>query len=145
LQGKADEKIKRSLKWNISVCGLNCARCDIYMAGHGDTKLRGEILDWFKKERNEPLEPEKIKCDGCRGSLNTHWSSDCEMMLCAKKNELQYCFQCKDFPCKTVNKFSSDDVSHHKKTIENSKRMKEIGLELWIEEQRKKGQCLFCP
>lgn len=137
-----DEKL---LEWNISVCGLNCARCDIFQAGHGNLKLRKEILEWFKKTRNETLEPEQINCDGCRNSLNSHWSSDCEMMLCAKKRGIQHCFQCDDFPCTAVNKFSSDDISHHKKTVENSKRMKEIGLEVWIEEQRKKNQCLFCP
>ena len=145
MKEKAKDKTEKPLEWNISVCGLNCARCDIYEAGHGNTKLRDEILEWFKNERNETLEPEQINCNWCRGSLNTHWSSDCEMMLCAKRNGLQYCFQCEDFPCVAVNKFSSDDVSHHKKTVENSKRMKEVGLEIWIEEQRKKGQCLFCP
>ena len=132
-------------KWSISVCGLNCAKCDIYSASHGNEKLRDEIVEWFKKERNETIKPEQVRCEGCRGPLDAHWSPDCKMMLCARKRGLQHCFQCEDFPCTSVNEFGSDGVSHHKRTIENSKRMKEIGIKPWIKEQKRKGQCVFCP
>jgi len=138
-------KTENSEKRSISVCGLNCAKCDIYLASHGNEKLRNEIIDWFKKERNKTIKPEQVRCEGCRGTLDTHWSSDCKMMLCAKNRELQYCFECEDFPCINVNKFSSDGASHHKRTIENSKRMKEIGIDAWIREQKRKGQYVFCP
>jgi hypothetical protein len=131
--------------WAISVCGLNCAKCDIYEAGHGNEKTRDETVEWFRKERNEIIEREKIRCDGCRGSLDAHWSSDCKMMLCAKKRGVQYCFQCEDFPCTLLYDFSSDCIPHHRRTVENSRRMKEIGLDAWIEEQKRKGQCVFCP
>jgi len=138
-------KTKNMGKWSIAVCGLNCAKCDIYSASHGNEKLRDEIIEWFKKERNETIKPEQVRCEGCTSTLDAHWSSDCKMMLCARKRGLQYCFQCEDFPCANVNEFGSDGVSHHKRTIENSKRMKEIGIEAWINEQERKGQCLFCP
>jgi len=138
-------KVEGSDKWIISVCGLNCAKCDIYHASHGNEKLRNEIVEWFKKERNKIVRPEQVTCEGCRGALETHWSSDCKMMLCATKKGFEYCFQCKDFPCTIVNEFASDGVPHHKKTVENAKRMKEIGLEAWITEQKKKGESVFCP
>ncbi|NIO37140.1 DUF3795 domain-containing protein [Candidatus Bathyarchaeota archaeon] len=138
-------KLKNSDKWVISVCGLNCAKCDIYEAGHGNEKARNEILEWFKKEQNQILKPEDIRCDGCRGSPENHWSSDCKMMLCAKKRGIQYCFQCRDFPCTLLKEFSSDGISHHKRTVENLKNVKEIGINVWIEEQKRKGKCVFCP
>jgi hypothetical protein len=144
LQGE-NMKNGSSDNWVISVCGLNCAKCDIYEAGRGNEKLRSEIVEWFRKERNETIKPEKVRCNGCRGSLDAHWSSDCKMMLCANKRGLKYCFQCKDFPCAIVNEFSSDGISHHKKTVENMKRAKEIGLDAWIKEQERKGLCVFCP
>ena len=134
-----------STVWSVAVCGLNCAKCDMYLASHGNEKLRDEIVAWFKKERNETLKPEQIRCEGCGGSLDAHWSPDCRMMLCAKKRGLQHCFQCEDFPCPSVNEFSSDGTPHHKRTVENSKRMREIGIEAWIEEQKRKGQSVFCP
>jgi len=132
-------------KWAVSVCGLNCIKCDIYQAGHGNEKLRNEVIEWFKRERKRILRPEQIRCEGCRGPLDAHWSDDCKMMHCAKKKGFQYCSECEDFPCTTVNDFASDGVAHHRRTVENAKRMKEIGLETWIAEQKRKRQCLFCP
>ncbi len=132
-------------KWRISVCGLNCAVCDMYQAGHGDEKLRDEIVEWFRKERNEIVKPEQVRCEGCNGPLESHWSSDCKMILCAKEKGIQYCFQCEDFVCKKLEDFSSDGISHHKRTVENLKKMKEIGLTTWLKEQKRKGKSVFCP
>ncbi|NWF86814.1 DUF3795 domain-containing protein [Candidatus Bathyarchaeota archaeon] len=90
-------KVEDPSKWVISVCGLNCAKCDIYQASHGNEKLYNEIIAWFKKERNLALKPEQILCEGCRNSLDTHWSSDCKMMLCAKKGDMNTVFNAKTF------------------------------------------------
>ncbi len=38
------------MSWRIGVCGLNCALCDIYSAGHGDEAGRLEIQRWFREE-----------------------------------------------------------------------------------------------
>jgi hypothetical protein len=119
--------------------------CNIHQAGQGNEKLRDEIIEWFKKERNETVKPELIRCEGCRGSLDAHWSPDCKMILCARKKGVEYCFLCKEFPCLFLEEFSSDGTPHHKRTVENLKRMKVTGIEAWIEEQKRKGQCLFCP
>jgi hypothetical protein len=117
----------------------------MYEAGHGNEKKRDEILAWFKQERNKILKPEQIACEGCRGPLNAHWSEDCKMMLCAKKKGIQYCFQCGEFPCGILKEFASDGAVHHKKTVENLHRMKQIGVDAWIAEQEKNGKCSFCP
>lgn len=131
--------------WNLSVCGLNCSECDMYKAGHGDEKCRQEIADWFKKKRNMTLKPEQIRCEGCRGPVEDNWSSDCKMMKCAKEKNLDFCFQCEDFPCATVSDFASDGAAHHKRTVENMKRVKTVGLNAWIAEHIKKGRPTFCP
>jgi len=131
--------------WAIAFCGLNCARCDMYEAAHGNTKLRDEIVKWFKEQRNEIIKPEQIKCEGCRGPLDVQWSSDCKIMLCAKKKEVRYCFQCTNFPCNILNTFASDDVSHHKRTVGNLKNMRRIGIGAWIAQQDRNGKRVFCP
>jgi len=138
-------RTKNLEEWDISICGLNCAKCDIYQAAHGNDKLRDEIVNWFREKHNKIVKPEQIICEGCRGPLDDHWSPKCKLMLCARNKGLQYCFQCEDFPCVNVNKFSSDDIFHHRRTIENLKRMKKIGIKGWIAEQKRKGQCVFCP
>ena len=131
--------------WSISICGLNCAKCDIYAAGHGDEKLRDEVIEWFKNERNEVFKSEQVRCEGCRGPIELHWSSDCKMLSCARSKDVDYCFVCDGFPCVILNAFASDGVSHHKRTVQNLKRIKEMGIEEWISEQEKKGKCVLCP
>jgi hypothetical protein len=137
-----DAKLK---DWALAFCGLNCAKCDIFEAGHGNEKKKVELLAWFKQERGKILKPEQITCEGCRGSLSAHWNEDCKMMLCAKKKGIQYCFECIDFLCNLLNAFASDGASHHKRTVENLKKMRKVGIDAWIVEQRGKGQPVFCP
>ena len=127
-----------SKEWLISVCGLNCAKCNIYLAAHGDKKLMNKIIEWFKKEMNKDIKPNQITCEGCRGSLDVHWSPYCKIMLCAREKEIQYCFQCDDFPCSLINEFSSDGVPHHERTVKNMKRIKKSGLMHGLKSRKRK-------
>jgi hypothetical protein len=102
-------------EWDISVCGLNCAKCDIVAQG---------------------------ECKGCRGPQDQHWSPDCEFLPCARQRGHTYCFECSDFPCDKLQAFASDGYEHHRLAVEHLKRMREIGLEKWLEEQEKP---MFCP
>ncbi|HPQ39256.1 MAG TPA: DUF3795 domain-containing protein [bacterium] len=102
-------------EWDISVCGLNCARCKL--EAYGD-------------------------CGGCRGSRDTHWSPDCFFLSSAEEKGLDYCFQCDEFPCEPLRGFAADGHEHHRITVENLKRMREIGLENWLAEQ---PEPMFCP
>jgi len=143
MEERIDKMASEELKeWDISICGLNCAKCPIYDASHGNDKLREELAVHFGGK------PESIICEGCRSeplSHDAHWSPECKMLLCAKEKKVQYCFECKDFPCTILIEFSSDGVPHHKRTVENLNRMKEIGLEAWIAEREKNGKPSFCP
>jgi hypothetical protein len=131
---------KETGSWDISVCGLNCAKCDLYQASRGNEEAMKRIMGWLKDAK-----PGSIFCGGCRGPLNIHWSADCKFLECTKKKGLKYCFECDEFACDRLQAFASDGYWHHRKTVENMKRMKEIGIEAWVEEQKKKGQCVFCP
>lgn len=131
--------------WSLSVCGLNCAACDIMLAGKGDQEKLKEILNWFKEKRELDVEPEDIVCKGCRASLEKHWSPDCGMMLCARGRGHDYCFQCSDFVCERLEAFAGDGADHHRRAVENMKRIRETGLDAWLEEQQRKGPPVFCP
>lgn len=100
--------------WDVSVCGLNCAKCDLF--------------------------PER--CGGCRGSLEHHWSPDCPFLPCAAKKGVDYCFQCGEFPCRTMLEFADDGWEHHRITVDNLRRMRKVGLQAWLEEQE---EVMFCP
>jgi hypothetical protein len=128
--------------WDISICGLNCARCDIYEASHGADEKRAEILTWFKEKRGLDLKPEQIRCEGCRCPPEQNWSKDCNMLLCATEKRHRYCFECACFPCQHLERFASDGVDHHKRTVENLCAMKRLGLGEWIHRHDVPS---FCP
>lgn len=136
--------IKETFEWNIAVCGLNCAKCPIYQAHHShDIKFQRRISRSILGD-NSKHPSETIKCDGCRGAPELHWSPECTFKPCAAEKGHTYCFECDNFPCTKLVSFAKS-IPHHKRTIENMKRMREVGLERWIQEQREKGQCLFSP
>jgi hypothetical protein len=133
-----------SNEWNIAVCGLNCAKCPIYQAYHShDTEFQRRISNKISSDTFK-YPPEQIKCDGCHGDPALHWSPECTFKPCAAERGHTYCFECDSFPCKKLESFAGN-IPHHKRTIENMKRMREMGLHRWIHEQKEKGQCLFCP
>ena len=101
--------------WGISVCGLNCALCK--------TAAKGD-------------------CQGCKKFLDQQSGPDCIILICARDKGHRYCFQCNEFPCEKLNTFAADGHDHHRITVENLKKMKELGLEKWITEQQKP---MFCP
>ena len=104
-----------SKEWNISVCGLNCAKCDLL---------------------------EQKECSGCRGSLDNHWSPECQFLACIRERKINYCFECEEFPCSRIISFANDGHEHHKITVENLKSMRIKGLKQWIREQK---ETKFCP
>jgi hypothetical protein len=97
------------------VCGLNCAKCRALAAR---------------------------QCEGCRGPLDHRWGADCKFVPCAKDKSLTYCFECEQFPCEKLLAFAADGHDHHRITVENMKRMKQVGLETWLAEQ---AEPMFCP
>ena len=125
------------------MCGLNCASCFIYhKRDENDPDVQREIqetIKWFREERNLDLSKEDLVCKGCLGPLDVHWSPDCEMMMCAREKGLKHCFECEDFTCALIEKFATNGMGHHRGAVEDSKRMKEIGLEAWISEQEAKN------
>ena len=104
-----------------------------------------ETVRWFKEKRGLDLTPDEIRCDGCTGSLDRHWSPDCGMMLCARDRGVKLCSECPSFVCGRLEAFARDGMDHHSRTVENLKRMREMGAEAWVEEQRRKGPPVFCP
>ena len=131
--------------WVLGTCGLNCGVCDIYKAGKGDVGKQMETVRWFKEKRSLDVPQEKIRCDGCTGSLDRHWSPDCRMMLCARERGVKLCSECPDFVCEKLEAFAYDGMAHHRRSVDNLKRIKEMGLKAWLGEQRRRGPPVFCP
>jgi len=135
--------------WDIGICGLNCARCPLYLIPD-ERQAASEVLGWFKSQgwRDKEITVEEFmetngrECEGCRGPDDKHWSADCHFKKCAPEKGFEHCFECEDLPCEELSKFASQDAPHHAQTLVNLKRMKEIGLERFIAEQ---DVVCFCP
>jgi len=47
--------------------------------------------------------------------------------------------------CEKLGAFTGDGMDHHRRAVENMKRIREMGLEAWLKGQRRKGPPVFCP
>ena len=62
--------------------------------------------------------------------------STCRIRLCAKKRGVSVCPLCDDYPCTHIENYTKI----YPATIEDGKRLKEVGLEEWIKEQEERAR-----
>ena len=118
-------------------CGLYCGACGIYrMYKDKDTeRLEGAAREVFD------CQPEDIRCEGCHGPVDCHWSPDCRFMTCTQDQGITFCYECKDFPCQELIAFSADSRDF---PLSNLRRLAEVGLEVWLAEQEAHWRCPAC-
>lgn len=112
-----------SKEWYLAVCGLDCSTCSIHTR-------EGHILKYFEEKG---IDPQKIKCDGCRSERNeNHWSKDCELLLCCidKKNK-EFCGECDDFPCDKIIEWAKGDEGYQE-AMAKMQKMKQIDKAEWL-------------
>lgn len=91
----------------IAVCGLLCTECAIRRAT-SDADEAQRIADWFKTERGRDVAAEDIRCEGCRGGRERHWSPDCWILrCCVDRRGLDSCGECEDFPCRELRDWAA--------------------------------------
>ena len=91
---------------NIAYCGLDCNRCDAYLATVGDDQALREATakkwsEWNKIE----IKPEWIRCEGCRGEgVKTYFCEvQCGIRRCAVGKGMTTCGQCAEMEtCPTL-------------------------------------------
>jgi len=110
----------------IAVCGMNCRICVAYFGYN----MSG------KKSKNP--------CAGCRVR-----DKNCAFIKkrCGKasKKEVEYCFECKDFPCEILEKLDKGYRQKYKMSmIDNLKFIKENGIKKFLKSQEEKYKCSEC-
>jgi hypothetical protein len=118
-----------------AVCGLYCGECNIYLAAHGETERQQNIAEKISETTGREVKPEEIKCEGCWGPIETHWSPDCKLRNCAVEKGFRFCFQCEEYPCGKLVMFKD---KHYPYVLDNLNRIKQIGVEAWLKEQEAK-------
>ena len=116
-------------------CGLYCGACYVMLANEKGT------IEKIGKDLN--LAPEDVLCGGCKSDTRFVGCRDCYIRNCAKEKELNYCFECKDFPCDYFGRFVKLKP-HLISTTENLQAIKNNSLDFWLNEQKKRWQCPSC-
>jgi hypothetical protein len=81
----------------IAYCGLNCEKCDAYLATvHNDSRLREKTAQLWSELNGAPITPEMINCTGCRmeGPKTPFCESLCPIRQCAKAKQFETCADC---------------------------------------------------
>lgn len=94
------------MKGMIAYCGLDCEKCDAYLATiNDDQALREKTAKLWAELNNAPILPEHINCEGCRvdGIKTIYCDSLCAIRQCALKKGAATCGNCPDLEkCQTV-------------------------------------------
>ncbi len=112
----------------VAPCGMNCRYCEAHLL-----QMRGKTKNRYRG------------CAGCRPR-----NKNCAFIKkrCEKlhKQEIDFCYECEVFPCDNLVKLEERyqkrgwDCSF----IGNNERIREIGLDAFIEEQKQHFTCPKC-
>jgi hypothetical protein len=119
-----------------SYCGLFCGACENLLVSE-----KGEV-EKAAKEWN--VEPEDINCFGCKSEKNAICCIDCDFKKCCESKNIDFCFQCKNFPCLKLIEFKNDKYPHHSIVLKNLASLNEKGLKEWLIIQKNRWSCSKC-
>lgn len=101
------------MKEMIAYCGLDCTKCDAYIATmNNDNELREKTAKLWSEMNNAPITAEMINCVGCRveGVKTMFCESLCETRQCASKKGFNTCGDCEKMnECKTVGQIFNNN------------------------------------
>jgi len=120
-------------------CGMYCGSCPIYRASHD--KDEKTLLELSFKTR---CTLDQIRCEGCGTSDRFALSQGCIYRKCAKSRDLESCGLCQDFPCEALTAFYGEDMRRQGEAEKNARRIREIGIDKWLEESDARWRCKHC-
>ena len=74
-----------------SYCGLYCGACDVLIANWNGT------IDELAQAWD--MHPDDLRCWGCKSDTVCIYCTDCTIRQCAQSRQIEFCFECEDFPC----------------------------------------------
>ncbi len=101
------------MKNMTAYCGLDCEKCDAYLATiNDDQALREKTAKLWAELNQAPILPEHINCQGCRvdGVKTVYCDSLCDIRQCALKRDVETCGACPDLEtCQIVAMITSNN------------------------------------
>jgi hypothetical protein len=143
---------KMEILKKLAPCGLSCEKCFAFADGnirHYSGELKKALGNFapFAKRFSDLLEEPvfnmypyfdlqldhftKVKCKGCRVD-NCLLFKSCRVCSCSANKEVDFCFQCDEFPCK----HSGFDENLYNRWVRINTRMKEVGVETYYQENK---------
>ncbi len=119
-----------------TVCGLYCGACPAIHAN------RNKTVDSLAHKWG--MESADLVCHGCLTDANAVFCRDCTFKRCAVSRGVLHCFECDEFPCNTLIRFRNDRAAHHSAVLKNSERLQEVGVSMWLAEQKRRWSCREC-
>ena len=110
----------------IAPCGMNCGICIGFFGYAVNGRKRKKI------------------CEGCRvRNKNCAFiKKQCKKLL---KKEIDYCFECKGFPCENLEKLDRRyQEKYDMSMIKNLEFIKENDINLFLKQQEEKYKCPNC-
>ena len=103
------------MRKTIAYCGLDCEKCDAYLATlNDDNALREKTARLWSELNHVTITPEQINCEGCRedGLKTVYCDSLCEIRKCAVKKGMETCGSCPEMDtCQTVGVIINNNPS----------------------------------
>ena len=134
----------------VTYCGLYCELC----AERGRIPKQADVLRasmtkegyelWSKeipcfnefwKFLTNLCDPEKA-CPGCREGGGPPF---CSIRKCAREREVDVCVFCENYPCERIEMLAKG----YPTLIPDGERLKEIGIEAWLGEQKERAKTGF--
>ena len=109
----------------IAYCGLDCEKCDAYLATiHDDQALREKTAKLWAELNQAPILPEHINCEGCRvdGVKTVYCENYCSIRQCALKKGVTTCSSCAEMEtCQTIGEIFSNNPDALKNLMSKAK------------------------
>lgn len=86
----------------------------------------------------------------CSGCLNNDIGKPehcrkCKIKDCVKGKEMNYCFECAEYPCKLIKNLDKSYKKRYETSlIENSESVRQYGLKQFMDRQKQKYTCSYC-
>ena len=110
----------------IAPCGINCGACVAFF---------GYTMGGKKR---------KHSCSGCcsRDGLCAFIKKRCDKLA---KKQIQYCFECSDFPCATLRTLDERYLEKYGfSLVENLKYILKNGIKEFLKYEQERWKCLAC-
>lgn len=132
----------------VTYCGLHCKLCAARSRiPRQANELRESMLKegWDSWGKNIPGFNEfwsfftdlcNKACPGCRQGGGPPF---CGIRKCARRRKVDVCVFCDEYPCERINGLAKG----YPTLIADGKRMQEIGIEAWIQEQEERAKTGF--